>query len=306
MALPETPQQQLEWEKVQRPRAALAAAAAAILIFCGQVAQGVLFNGAPPLSFLESLQRAARPGDVDTLPSLQLPVAEYLNERAAWLIGATFAEAIGSFALAYALAFLAAATRARRGEAFHKMALYLPVVGGVLIGFSAIARGVGRVLDVHNFLDSPRTVAEGKDIGLGGLYLVGDILRYPAALALAVGIVMLSIQAMRSGLLTRLIGAVGVVVGGAQVIQILLLPLVQVYWLTALAVLFAGRRPGGDPPAWRTGREEPWPTQAELNAKRAAREPKPEPEAEPEPEREPVVAAGPSPSASKRKRKRRR
>jgi hypothetical protein len=87
------------------------------------------------------------------------------------------------------------------------------------------------------------------------------------------------------------------------VIQLVPLPLVQAYWFLALALLFWGRRPGGEPPAWRTGREEPWPTQQEIAAarakERAARAPQPEPEPVP-------AGAGPSSPASKRKRKRRR
>ena len=79
---------------------------------------------------------------------------------------------------------------------------------------------------------------------------------------------------MRTGLLTRFMGALGIVVGVLQVIQYgSALPLVQTFWLGGLALLFAGRRPGGDPPAWRTGRAEPWPTaQQAAEQRRAAAE----------------------------------
>jgi hypothetical protein len=297
MALPETPQQQLEWEKQHRPRAAIAAAVAGILLLLSQVAQALLAGDAPSPSFLESLQRAARPGDVGALQSLQVPLAEYLNSKLGWLLVTFACEALGAFALAYALTFLAAATRARR-QAFPKVALYLPVVGGVLVGVAAVGRGVGRALDVNAFLDSSRTVADAQDIGLGGLSLVSEVVGYPATLALAAGIVMVSLQAMRAGLLTRFLGVLGIIVGAMQVLQLIPLVLVQGYWLISLAVLFAGRRPGGELPAWKTGREEPWPSQAEIAAARRA---------EREPKAEPVPAtAGPSPAAAKRKRKRRR
>jgi hypothetical protein len=297
MALPETPQQQLEWERQHRRRAAIAAALAGILLFASQVAQALLAGDAPSPSFLEALQRGARPGDIGDLPSLQIPLAQYLSDHLGWLLVTFACEALGAFALAYALTFLAAATRARRA-AFPKIALYLPVVGGVLVGVAAVGRGVGRALDVNAFLDSSRTVADAKDIGLGGLSLVSEVVSYPATLALAAGIVMVSLQAMRAGLLTRFLGVLGIIVGIMQVLQIIPLVLVQCYWLISLAVLFAGKRPGGELPAWRTGREEPWPTQAELAAARKG---------EPEPRAEPVAAtAGPSPAGSKRKRKRRR
>jgi hypothetical protein len=306
MAEPGSPQQQLEWEARRRPRAAWAAAAAGVFIFAGQLTQAILSNRAPSASFLESLEHAQRPGEIGALPSLQLPIAEYLSDHAPWLILTFALQGIGFFGLAYALTFLAAATKARRA-AFPKIGLYLPVVGGVLAGVSAFGRGIGRTLDVSAFLDGSRTVDEAKDIGLGGLSLVSEVVYYPASLALAAGIIVVGLQAMRAGLLTRFLGVLGVIVGLLQVIQIVPLPLVQSYWFLALAVLFWGRRPSGVPPAWRTGREEPWPSQREIaeerGKQRGAREPRPEREPEPQP-----VPAGAAPHAatSKRKRKRRR
>jgi hypothetical protein len=300
-APPRTPEQQLEWEKRLRPRAALAVIAAGIALFGGQLGQALLSSSAPSSSFLEALQRTEQPGPVEQLKSLQIPIAEYLSDHAIILLLTFVAQGLGYFALAYGLTFLAAATRARR-EAFPKFALYLPVVGGVLAGVSSIGRGVGRAVDVSNFLDGPRTVADAQDIGLGGLSLVAEVIYYPASLALAAGIVIVSLQAMRAGLLTRFLGVMGVIVGALQVIQIIPLPLVQAYWFIAIGVIFLGRRPGGQPPAWQTGREEPWPSQRQVAAERAARRRGAQPEPEPEPV---AAAAGPSPAASKRKRKRR-
>jgi hypothetical protein len=298
-----TPEQQLEWEARLRPRAALAAIVAGIALFAGQLGQAIMSSSAPSSSFLEALQRTAQPGPVEQLKSLQIPIAQYLSDHAAILLTTFVVQGIGYFALAYALTFLAAATKARR-EAFPKFALYLPVVGGVLAGVSSIGRGVGRTIDVSNFLDGARTVQDAQDIGLGGLSLVAEVIYYPASLALAAGIVIVSLQAMRAGLLTRFLGVMGFIVGALQVIQIIPLPLVQAYWFIALGVIFLGRRPGGQPPAWSTGREEPWPSQQELAAARAKQRRGAAPAPEPEPE--PVAAnAGPSPATSKRKRKRR-
>jgi hypothetical protein len=275
-----------------------------VFVFAGQLAQALLSSGAPSSSFLESLQRAAQPGEIGAQKSLQIPIAEYLSDHAGWLLLTFAVQGLGLFALAYALTFLAFATKARRA-AFPKVALYLPVIGGVLAGVSAFGRGVGRALDVSSFLDGARTVEDAQDIGLGGLSLVAEVVYYPAALALAAGIVMVSLQAMRAGLLTRFLGILGVIVGALQVIQVVPLPLVQSYWFLALAVLFWGHRPGGVPPAWSTGREEPWPSQQELAAARAEKRAARAPQAEPEPEPVPAGAA-PQPAGAKRKRKRRR
>jgi hypothetical protein len=108
---------------------------------------------------------------------------------------------------------------------------------------------------------------------------------------------------MRAGLLTRFMGILGAIVGALQVVRIGPLPLVQTFWFLSLALLLAGRRQGGELPAWRTGREEPWPSQREMAE---ARQQQAAARRAPEPEPEPVTASGPQhPSSNKRKRKRR-
>jgi hypothetical protein len=46
------------------------------------------------------------------------------------------------------------------------------------------------------------------------------------------------------------------------------LPVVQCFWLLLLAALFLGRWPNGQPPAWRTGNAEPWPSAASVRDQR--------------------------------------
>ena len=311
MALPDSPQQHLDWEARHRLRAAIAAAVAALGILVGQVLEQLVVSGAPRLPLLEGLQKLAEPGSVLDQPAAQVRVAQFVDDHAVEIIGARVVTAIGFFAFAYALTFLAAAVRARRPQ-FPGWAFYLPIVGGVLFGVAWIAYGIGRVEDASSLLSGPKTVNEVQDIGDTGIAKASEVLLQPAALVLAVGIVMVSVNAMRTGLLTRFMGALGIVVGVFQIIAVGgSLPLVQTVWLVVLAVLLAGRRPGGDPPAWRTGRAEPWPTAQEAAAaRRASQEPQapaePEPVPEPQPEPEPVrVPAGTHSAASKRKRKRR-
>jgi hypothetical protein len=107
---------------------------------------------------------------------------------------------------------------------------------------------------------------------------------------------------MRAGLLTRFMGVLGIICGAALV----LLPQnpIVVFWLLALALLFARRWPPGMPPAWETGRAEPWPSSTEVAEQRAAARAQAARESEPE-----VSENGPSEphvASNKRKRKRRR
>jgi hypothetical protein len=284
-------------------RATLAAAISAVAILAGQILEQTLNAGAPALPLLGALEKLAAPGSVREQPSAQVPYAEYLQDHAVELIASRAVTAIGYFALAYALTFLAAAIRARRPQ-FARWAFYLPVISGVLFGVAWIAGGIGRLSDAAQVIDGDGTIGSVQDLGQEGISQVAGVLLTPAALALTVAIVLISLNGMRTGLLTRFMGALGIVVGVFQIIQVgASLPLVQTFWLGGLALLFAGRRPGGDPPAWRTGRAEPWQTAAQVAEQRKAAQEKPQQEGPP-PERE-HVATSAHPATSKRKRKRR-
>jgi hypothetical protein len=306
VALPDTPQQQLDWEARNRMRAALAAAIAALAILGGQVLEQALNSGAPSLPLLDALRKLAEPGSVYDQPSAQVPYAKYLSDHAAELMAGRIVTAIGYFALAYALTFLGAAVRARRPQ-FARWAFYLPVISGVLFGVAWVAGGVGRLSDANQVIDGDGKIGSVQDLGQAGVSQLSSVLLTPAALALTVAIVLVALNGMRTGLLTRFMGALGIVVGIFQIIQVgASLPLVQTFWLVGLALLFSGRRPGGDPPAWRTGRAEPWPSAQQAaearKAKLQAEEGEPAAAPEPQPER---VPAGAHPASSKRKRKRR-
>ena len=123
------------------------------------------------------------------------------------------------------------------------------------------------------------------------------------------GWVVICLNAMRIGLLTRFMGVLGVICGALIVLPILSpLPIVQTFWLGAMAVLLAERWPNGVPPAWTTGEAAPWPSQAEAREARRAemqRRRGDAPEAAPEPEALPSTER-PHPAASKKKKRKRR
>jgi hypothetical protein len=91
-----------------------------------------------------------------------------------------------------------------------------------------------------------------------------------ASLLIALSFVLVSLNAMRIGLLPRFMGYLGMIAGALVLFPFLPVPIVQAYWLLALAYLVSGRWPTGVPPAWRTGRAEMLPSSAEVRARRAA------------------------------------
>ena len=301
--------EQLAWERRQAKGAALAALAAALFTFVGTVWRGLTLADLPRTSVADALALATRPGPAGEADSLRVQTFEYYQDHATSVVLSSILVAIGYVAMGWALSYLAAATRARRPE-LPRIMLYLPIVGGVLQGISTIVSSLATSSAIGTFLDGPRTVDAALDIGTTGLAVFAQILGLPGMLALALSLVLISLNAMRVGLLTRFMGVLGMITGALQILPIGgPLPVVQAFWLIMLALLFLERWPNGQPPAWRSGKAEPWPTSAEVRAERqkalAARRGEPAPEPEPEPA--PVPDHGPSPgtSATKRKRKRR-
>jgi len=94
-----------------------------------------------------------------------------------------------------------------------------------------------------------RGIATG--LGLGG------------RLGLAVALVYSCLFAMRTGLLTRFWGSLGMALGVAA---LLLLVQFTMIWFIYFALLLLGRLPGGKPPAWAAGEAIPWPTPGEKAA----------------------------------------
>jgi hypothetical protein len=80
-------------------------------------------------------------------------------------------------------------------------------------------------------------------------------------------------------------------------------PLVQAFWLVALGLLLLGR--GTLPPAWRTGKAEPWPSARESAERRREAEQRRQ-GIEPEPKAKPKPAAKPHPASSKKRKRKRR
>lgn len=185
------------------------------------------------------------------------------------LIGAVV-NGLGLAAVAVTLSFLYVITRARNPD-FRAFVRYLAIGGAVVAAVVAIAYAAVIASKADTFVTTgSQTYMEANHLTSGALLLALPFLGQAAALVLAVGFVMIALNAMRVGLLTRFMGYLGVFVGVLVLFPIgSPVPIVQGFWLLALAYLFSGRWPSGVPAAWRTGKAEPWPSSAEVRAQRA-------------------------------------
>jgi hypothetical protein len=175
----------------------------------------------------------------------------------------------GLCALAATLAFLFQISRARNRD-LRPFLRWLAVVGGVVAGISGIAYAIVIAGKASDFVaHGTQTYEQANHLTNTAGLLALPFLGQAAALILAVGFVLISLQAMRVGLLTRFMGYLGIFTGILVLFPIgSPVPVVQGFWLLAVAYLLSGRWPSGVPPAWRSGRAERWPTQQELREQR--------------------------------------
>ncbi|MGN6187607.1 MAG: hypothetical protein ACTHOE_01805 [Conexibacter sp.] len=234
----------LQAEARERPRMTVLAIVAAIFTLAGSLVARIA-AGAPP----------------DNLPAALL---FYHDNQAAQYVSAA-CSVIGAIAIAFVLDFLYRATKARSPE-LPKQIRPLPWVGGIGVAVFTLAYQIALGVNVAHFAThGSQTYEEArKAVDAGVPPLLGLVVQ----LALALAIVMISINAMRAGLLTRFLGYLGVISGALFVLAFVPIPIVQVYWLGALAMLFAGRTPSGTPPAWQSGEAMPWPSAADMREQR--------------------------------------
>jgi hypothetical protein len=91
-----------------------------------------------------------------------------------------------------------------------------------------------------------------------GVLIVGGLISTVGVLSLVFGMVYTALWSIRTGLLTRFWGAVGMAFG-----LFLIIPLVPpipglVLWFAVLGLMFLGRWPRPLPPAWAAGEAIPW------------------------------------------------
>jgi hypothetical protein len=230
------------------------------------------------------------------------------NKRFPLDLIASVLNGVGSLLVAWTLSYLYRCSAARSPDV-KPYVRWIAVVGGVLAAITGVIYAIIVAVKVHQFVTTgAQTYAEANRLtGSSGL-LILQLVGQAAALLLAVGVVLVSLNAMRVGLLTRFMGYLGIFAGVLVLFQITQIPIVQGYWLAALGYLISGRWPTGVPPAWRSGRAEPWPPSAELRSRKLAGAGRAAPAPTPEPQPAGAGAALPGRTRSgtpKRKRKRR-
>jgi hypothetical protein len=185
-------------------------------------------------------------------------------------------QAIGIGLLALPLYYLFRAASCR-SDAMRSQLVGIVFAGPLFLAIAFLLTGVTSVQAAGEFVSDevPRLLAKGIELGSERADEIaddtlGDASLRPLAtgfgiggqLGFAVAMFYTAMYAMRTGLLTRFWGSLGMALGAVSFIffQFALL------WFVYLGLVIAGWVPGGRPPAWQSGEAEPWPTPAEKAA----------------------------------------
>jgi hypothetical protein len=244
----------LAWEQRWARPVALAALASVILIAAAIVVAGQGVGGSS--------------GDAELLRNVDA-------HRSAQLI-ASILQALGEGLLAAPLYFLFRAASAR-SETMRRQLIGLTIAAPLLLAGLAILSGVSTLHAASDFVSGevPRLLAKGVSLSsdraneaasdtiteaplrpLAAFFAIGGQLGFVIAMFYTAR------HAMRTGLLTRFWGSLGMALGAVSFIffQFALL------WFVYVGLMIAGWVPGGRPPAWRSGEPEPWPSPGEKVA----------------------------------------
>jgi hypothetical protein len=300
-------------EAHRRGRLGVPALAGGVLYLLGSIIIASTLKGAPTVGLLEGLTPALS-GVASPAASPRAGEVKFISHHAFALIAGSLLAALAIVALTLVLLLILDATRFRRPQTWSA-ARPLVLGGGIALAVVSVGHQIATAIQTHNFATGHDLSNHAVDQALtkGAANVVVDYVDLVAGLSFAAGMVVVMINALRVGLLPRWVAILGMFtalliflpIGGAE------LEVIPSFWLVAVGILFAGRWPNGEPPAWMAGEARPWPSAAEKRAERGEQGPRARRGSAPAPQpavagtsAELAPATGPSAGARKRRRKR--
>ncbi len=268
-------EQQVQWETERRTRLAVPAFAGGVLYLLSGIITSSTLNGAPTVGILQGLAPALE-GVASPTVSPRAAEVKFISHHAGPLIAGSVIAALAIGVLTLVLLLLVEATRFRRPETWGP-ARMLVIAGGGSLAVISIAHQIVTAIETHKFAVGHDFSNHAVDNALtkGTANLLIDYLDLVAGLSLAVGMIVVMVNAIRTGLVTRWMGVVGIIsgiliflpIGGAT------LEVVPSFWIVAMGILYIGKWPNGQPPAWESGEARPWPSRAQMREQAGAGKP---------------------------------
>ncbi len=264
--------EQVAREAERRSRLAVPAFAGGFLYLLSAIIISSTLNGAPTVGLLQGLAPALS-GVANPAVSPRTAEVKFISHHAFALVAGSAIAAVAIGVLTLVLLLLLYATRFRRPQTWSA-AYPLVLGGGIAVAVVSVGHQVASAIETHNFAvghDFSNHAVE-QALTKGTANEVADYVALLAGLALAAGMIATMINALRVGLLPRWMAFVGMFtglliflpIGGAE------LQIVPAFWLVMMGVLFFGKWPREEPPAWAAGEPRPWPSQAQLRAEARA------------------------------------
>jgi len=267
--------QQVAAETERRSRLAVPAFAGGILYLLSGIITASTLNGAPSVGLLQGLAPALS-GVANPPVSPRAPEVKFFSHHATSLIAASVLAAVAIGALTLVLLLLVDAARFRRPQTWPA-ARPLILVGGIALAIISVVHQAVLAVETHNFAVGHDFTNHAVDNALtkGTANVITQYFDLLAGLALAVAMIVVVVNAMRVGLVTRWMGVLGIFTGILIFLPIggATLEVVPAFWLVAMGILYIGKWPNGQPPAWESGEARPWPTRAQMREGAAGPQP---------------------------------
>ncbi len=267
---PLAPKDALAREEAERGSAGIVAVLAGLLTLGGGIVASLIYADFPHVPLLTTLRESLGQG-LQGAPGLKSAQILFYSDHSNQLLVVSLVLAAGSLLTGYALRYMYRVTSARTSR-LPKIALVAAIAGPIMVAVSELGLQIFVSYKSGQFADaSDHGTQAAHDALKGGALVAATLLRQLGVLVVGLAFVLINLNAMRVGLLTRFMGILGIIAGVLFVIPLgSQLPVVQTFWLVALGFLILQRWPGGNVPlSWRSGKPEPWPTQQEIKAQRA-------------------------------------
>ncbi len=260
--------EQVAREADRRNRLAVPAFAGGFLYLLSAIIISGTLNGAPTVGLLQGLAPALS-GVANPAVSPRTAEVKFISHHAFALIAGSALATIAIGALTLVLLLLLYATRFRRPQTWSA-AYPLVLGGGIAVAAVSLGHQVASAIETHNFVvghDHSNHAVE-QALTAGTANTIADYVDLLAGLALAAGMIGTMINALRVGLLPRWMAFLGMFtglliflpIGGAE------LQIVPAFWMVMMGILFLGKWPKAEPPAWAAGEARPWLSPAQLRA----------------------------------------
>jgi hypothetical protein len=258
--------EQVAIESERRNRLGVPAFAGGFLYLISAIIISETLNGAPTVGLLQGLAPALS-GVANPAVSPRVPEVKFVSHHAFALIAGSALASAAVVLLTLILLLLVAATSFRRPQIWRPTRP-LVLLGGIAVAVVSVGHQVVSAIETHNFVTghdfSNHAVEQALTSGTANAIV--DYIDLLAGLALAAGMIATMINALRVGLLPRWMGMLGMFtglliflpIGGAE------LQIVPAFWMVMMGILFIGKWPNGEPPAWAAGEARPWPSRAPV------------------------------------------